>query len=316
MENTLPQSLGPFDAVTLVVGTIIGSGIFLKVDTIAAAMGSFLPILAVWLAGGIAALCGSLCVAELSAMLPHAGGPYVYLRHAYGRSTAYLWGWAEFAVVRTGSMGSLACATVIYFNRFLESLEQQGALPPMIADAVPLSHPAQAGLTMLAVVSLSTINIIGTRWGAWTQSVTTLIKVTFLAFLMSAPLLLGKGNTDNLQPMMPETITPDFWRGFGLAMVAVFWPYDGWINISTVAEEIRQPQRNVPLGLGIGLLVVIGIYLGANVGYHLMLPMNEIQKTGNGCGRCNGCVDRQTGERPWPHSASRAPRSVHSTPIS
>ena len=264
----------------IVVGTIIGSGIFLKVDTIAAAMGSFLPILGVWLAGGVAAMCGSLTVAELSAMLPHAGGPYVYLRHAYGRQTAYLWGWTEFTVVRTGSMGSLACATVIYFNRFLESLEQQAALPPGLADVVPLSHAAQGGLTILAVLSLSIVNIAGTHWGAWMQNVTTFIKVAFLAFLMSAPLLLGKGSATNLQPMMPESINIDFWRGFGLAMVAVFWPYDGWINISTVAEEIRQPQRNVPLGLGVGLLAVIAIYLGANVGYHLMLPMEQIQQTG------------------------------------
>jgi APA family basic amino acid/polyamine antiporter len=145
---------------------------------------------------------------------------------------------------------------------------------------VPLSHAAQGGLTILAVLSLSVINVVGTRWAARTQNLTTFIKVAFLTFLMSAPLLLGKGQVSNLQPMMPESITPEFWRGFGLAMVAVFWPYDGWINISTVAEEIRQPQRNVPLGLGIGLLAVIGIYLGANVGYHLMLPMSQIRQTG------------------------------------
>ena len=249
-------------------------------DTIAREMGSFIPILAVWLAGGVAAMCGSLSVAELSALLPHAGGPYVYLRHAYGRATAYLWGWTEFTVVRTGAMGSLSCATIIYFNRFLESLKQQGALPESLADVVPLSHTAQGGLTILAVLSLSVINIVGTRWSAWTQNLTTLIKVAFLGFLMSAPLLLGKAKAENLQPMLPETVGVDFWRGFGLAMVAVFWAYDGWMNISSVSEEIREPQRNVPLGLGVGLLAVIGIYLGANVGYHLVLPMSQVQQTG------------------------------------
>lgn len=277
--HALPPLLGPIDAVALVVGSIIGSGIFLKVDTIATAVGSFLPIVAVWLAGGVAALCGSLSVAELSAMLPHAGGPYVYLGRAYGRCTAYLWGWIEFTVVRTGSMGSLACATVIYFNRFLESLEQQGALPPAIGAAVPLSHAAQGGLTILAVCTLSLINIVGTRWAAWAQNITTLIKVTFLAFLMCAP-LLGGGTASNLQPVLPHSVDVDFWRGFGLAIVAVFWPYDGWINISSVAEEIRDPQRNVPLGLGVGILAVIVIYVGANLGYHLMLPMDHIRHTG------------------------------------
>jgi APA family basic amino acid/polyamine antiporter len=280
LPHALPRLLGPFDAVALVVGSIIGSGIFLKVDTIASAMGSFIPILCVWLAGGVAALCGSLSVAELSAMLPHAGGPYVYLRYAYGRPVAYLWGWIEFTVVRTGSMGSLSCATVIYFNRFLESLEQQAVLPASVAEAVPLSHAAQCGLTILAVLTLSLINIVGTRWAAWTQNVTTLIKVTFLGFLMTAPFVLGTGNVENLQPLSPDRVDIDFWRAFGLAMVAVFWPYDGWINISSVAEEIREPQRNVPLGLGIGMLAVIVIYIGANVGYHMLLPMEHIQHTG------------------------------------
>ncbi|MFO1092958.1 MAG: amino acid permease [Planctomycetaceae bacterium] len=271
--------LGPLDAIALVIGAIIGSGIFLKVDTIASAMGSFVGILAVWLAGGLAALCGSLSVAELSAMLPHAGGPYVYLGRAYGRLAAYLWGWIEFTVVRTGAMGSLACATVIYFNRFLISLQQQGYLPHQLADAVPLSHTAQGGLTILAVLTLSLINIVGTRWAAWTQNVTTLIKVGFLAFLMAGPVVLGKGSAANLRPLAPESLDVDFWRGFGLALVAVFWPYDGWINISSVAEEIRQPQRNVPRGLGVGILAVIVIYVGANVGYHLVLPVDRLQHT-------------------------------------
>jgi APA family basic amino acid/polyamine antiporter len=278
-RSRLPRLLGPLDAVALVVGSIIGSGIFLKVDVIASAVGSFVPIIAVWLAGGLAALCGSLTIAELSAMLPHAGGPYVYLRQAYGRPTAFLWGWIEFTVVRTGSMGSLSCATVIYFNRFLESLEQQSVLPARLAAYVPLSHTAQGGLTILAVLMLSTINIIGTRWAAWTQNVTTLIKVVFLGFLMTAPIAFGKGSTSNLEPLMPDSLGLEFWRGFGIAMIAVFWPYDGWINIASVAEEIRAPQRNVPLGLGAGIIAVIVIYVGANVGYHLMLPMDHIKHT-------------------------------------
>lgn len=277
--TTLPRILGPLDAIAIVVGSIIGSGIFLKVDRIATQMGSFAPIIAVWVAGGVASLCGSLALAELAAMLPHAGGPYVYLRQAYGRLPAFLWGWIEFTVIRTGSMGSLACATVIYFNRFLESLEQQGLISGRLADVVPLSHAAQAGLTVAAVAVLSAINIIGTRWAARTQNITTLIKVSFLCFLILGPFLLGKGSTSNLEPIAPAGLGIDFWKAFGLAMVAVFWPYDGWINITPVAEEIREPQRNVPLGLGAGMLIIMAVYVGANFGYHLMLPMEQIQTT-------------------------------------
>src|SRR6478672_4770771 len=114
----LPRVLGPFDAVMIVVGGIIGSGIFLKVSKIDTAVPSFSLIMAIWIVGGIVTLCGALALAELAAMLPQAGGPYVYLREAYGRPAAFLWGWAEFAIVRTGSLGSLACGTVIYFNEF------------------------------------------------------------------------------------------------------------------------------------------------------------------------------------------------------
>jgi basic amino acid/polyamine antiporter, APA family len=271
--EVLPRVLGPFDAVMIVVGSIIGSGIFLKVSNIDAKVPSFGAIMAVWLLGGVATLFGSLSLAELAAMLPHAGGPYVYLREAYGRITAFLWGWAEFCIIRTGSLGSLACGTVIYFNKFLESLERIGFIPE--TDLVPLPHFAQAGVTLAAVLSLTWVNVIGTRWAARTQNITTVIKVSFLLVLMLGPLAFGRWNFSNLQPLAPPEITLDFFKAFGLAMVAVFWPYDGWINIGPVAEEVRNPQRNVPLGLGLGVLVVTFVYLGANIGYHLCLPLSQ-----------------------------------------
>jgi basic amino acid/polyamine antiporter, APA family len=273
--DVLPRVLGPFDAVTIVVGSIIGSGIFLKVSNIDKLVPSFGAIMAVWIVGGIATLCGSLSLAELAAMLPHAGGPYVYLRESYGRATAFLWGWAEFSIVRTGSLGSLACGTVIYFSKFLDSLKENGALPAFLADQLPLSHVGQAIVTIAAVVSLTWINVIGTRWAARTQNITTIIKVGFLVMLMLGPLALGRWNTANLQPLAPPVFSFDLFKAFGLAMVAVFWPYDGWINIGPVAEEVRAPQRNVPLGLGLGVLIVTLVYCGANVGYHLCLPLSQ-----------------------------------------
>lgn len=277
--ESLPRVLGPFDAVTIVVGSIIGSGIFLKVSTIDNLVPSFGTIMAVWILGGIATLCGSLSLAELAAMLPHAGGPYVYLREAYGRVAAFLWGWAEFSIIRTGSLGSLACGTVIYFNEFLTSMEKNGGLPSFLADYVPLSHVAQGGVTILAVLTLTWINVIGTRSAARTQNITTVIKVGFLLVLMLGPLVLGHWNTANLQPLAPPVINLSFFKAFGLAMVAVFWPYDGWINIGPVAEEVRRPERNVPLGLGIGVLVVTLVYVGTNIGYHLVLPLSATMKS-------------------------------------
>jgi amino acid transporter len=262
-----------------VVGSIIGSGIFLKIDSVDAALGAFWPVLIIWAVAGTATLSGALALAELSAMLPHAGGPYVYLREAYGRPVAFLWGWTEFAIVRTGSLGSLAYGTVIYFNGFLMSLEEFELLPSWMASLVPLSHVGQAVLAIAAVAVLSTVNVIGTRWSANTQNVTTAIKLSFLLFLIAGPFLLARGSWSNLSSEVdPRAITPTWtlWKGIGLALIAVYWPYDGWINIGPVAEEVRNPQRNVPIGLGVGMLVVIVVYLGANVGYHLLMPIDQI----------------------------------------
>jgi APA family basic amino acid/polyamine antiporter len=268
IEN-LPRVLGLFDAITVVVGSIIGSGIFLKVGNVAGALHSFGPIISVWVGVGIVTLCGSLALAELAAMLPHAGGPYVYLREAYGRLPAFLWGWTEFWVVRTGSVGALSCATVIY-----------------LAEISPMGRLAQEVTAIGIVAGLSVINIISTRWGARVQNVTTIVKLGFLASIICLPMLLGKTDPANLEPVWPAASAPHLVKAFGVAMIAVLWPYDGWINLAPVAEEIHEPQRNVPRGLALGMLIVILVYVGANISYHLSLPMDHLA----------GIIDPATGE--------------------
>jgi APA family basic amino acid/polyamine antiporter len=277
--EVLPRVLGPFDAVTIVVGSIIGSGIFLKASRIAEDLGQqhgFMPIILVWAVVGFVTLCGSLALGELAAMLPHAGGPYVYLREAYGRLWAFLWGWTEFWIVRTGSLGALACATVIYGNSFLETLEAQQLLPSFLAKYVPLSHWVQCAFSVVLVLACTYVNVIGTKSAARLQNVTTVIKVGFLVFLILGPFLSFQADTQNLSPLWPNDLSLVFWRAIGLATIAVLWPYDGWINIAPVAEEIKNPQRNVPLALTVGILIIITVYLGANLSYHLMLPMDKV----------------------------------------
>jgi APA family basic amino acid/polyamine antiporter len=233
-------------------------------------------------------LCGSLALAELAAMYPQAGGPYLYLREAYGRLPAFLWGWTEFWVVRTGSLGALACASVIYLDEFLR---------PTRDAAPPLGHTGQFIMALTIVVGLTAINIISTRWGAAVQNVATVVKVGFLALLIVLPLLMGKMNTDHLSPLwvaspeptvsavdvVPNSIESQPQRSLlaalGLALIAVFWPYDGWINIAPVAEEIHEPQHNVPKALAIGIAVVVLVYVGANMSYHLVLSMPEVAKS-------------------------------------
>ncbi len=311
-HKSLPRVLGLFDATALVVGSIIGSGIFLKVGKVDQALMAwgFLPIIGVWIFVGLVTLCGSLALAELAAMYPQAGGPYLYLREAYGRLPAFLWCWTEFWVVRTGSLGALACASVIYLDEFLR--------PPHAAEP-PLGHMGQFVMALSIVIGLTAINIISTRWGAAVQNVATVVKVGFLAMLIVLPLLMGKMNTDHLLPLWVASPEPtvsaadsdsdadadsdsdadadadsaadavpnsskshpqrSLLAALGLALIAVFWPYDGWINIAPVAEEIHEPQHNVPKALAIGIAVVVLVYVGANMSYHLVLSMPEVAKS-------------------------------------
>jgi basic amino acid/polyamine antiporter, APA family len=262
VHEALPRVLGPLDAVAIVVGSIIGSGIFLKAGQVAKGLNSFGLVIAVWVVVGIVTLFGSLSLAELAAMMPHAGGPYVYLRAAYGRLVAFLWCWAEFWIIRTGSVGALACATAIYLDAI-----------------IPMGRTGQLLVAVVSVAGLTLINAAGVRWGARVQNATTLIKVSFLVSLIVVPLLWGKTDTANLEPVWPQTFTMSLWPALGLAMINVLWPYDGWVNIAPVAEEIREPQRNVPIALVTGMAVVMLLYVGAVASYHLVLPMDQVIKS-------------------------------------
>jgi APA family basic amino acid/polyamine antiporter len=261
----LPQVLGLFEATMIVVGSIIGSGIFLKISGIDSRLEpyGFLAIIGTWLFVGIITLCGSLALAELGAMFPHAGGPYLYIREAFGKLPAFLWGWTEFWVVRTGSVGALACATVLYFNKVM-----------------PLSPVGQTVMAVAIIVGLAVVNLCSTKAGAGVQSAATVAKVTFLAGLIFLPFFFQTVNTKNLSPLWTMPNEPDalsaFFKALGLAMVAVLWPYDGWINLGPVAEDIRDPKRNVPRAMAIGLGTVILVYLGANLSYHLVLPVRHL----------------------------------------
>ncbi|HXT57744.1 MAG TPA: amino acid permease [Pirellulales bacterium] len=257
--DTLPRVLGPFDAMTVVVGGIIGSGIFLKPAYVAGQLHHFGLIIGVWIVMGLITLCGCLALAELAAMLPHAGGPYVYLREAYGRLPAFLWGWTEFWVIRTGSVGALASATAIY-----------------LAELAPMTRGQQQAVAIGIVAALSAISILGTHWSAHLQNLTTIIKVGFLLFLIVLPFALRQEHAEYLRPLFPEQVSWSLWPAIGTAMIAVLWPYDGWINIAPVAEEIRDPQRNVPLALALGIMIVIALYVLANLAYHVSLPMDQV----------------------------------------
>ena len=256
----LPRSLGLWDAVALVVGGIIGSGVFFKAATLARDVGAFGPIMLLWVLVGIHTLCATLSLAELAGMLPHAGGPYVYLQAAYGRLAAFLWGWGEFWIIRTASLGALSTASVLAFS-----------------EVVPLDRMSQMVLSIAIVLGLSAVNYVATKGGSLIQIVTTGLKLGFLGLLIVLPAFLGRIDTANLDPIWTSKTGLTFWAAMGTGAMAVLWPYDGWINVAPVTEEIRDPSRNVPRAriLGVGLVIVV--YLLVNVSYHLTLSIPAMQ---------------------------------------
>ncbi|HEX8202792.1 MAG TPA: amino acid permease [Isosphaeraceae bacterium] len=260
----LPRVLGPIAALCVVVGSVIGSGIFIVPARVAQSVPSIGGIAFVWVVGGLFSLAGALTLAELGAMLPRAGGPYVYLRAAYGDLPAFLFGWTEFLVIRAGSMATLAAAFALYVAQLV---------PPPGAVRGEVWQMAIAATAMAAVAA---VNVAGTELGGRVQVVGTALKVAALGAMIVAPFVLGKAHAANLTPVWPAALDRGTFAGVMLAMVGVLWTYDGWVNTSALAEEIRDPGRNVPRALGWGMAVLIAIYLAMTLAYHLVLPLTEV----------------------------------------
>jgi basic amino acid/polyamine antiporter, APA family len=264
--TTLPRVLGPAAAFCIVVGSTIGSGIFMVPATVAKNVPYMSGILLVWLVGGLLSGAGALTLAELGAMMPRAGGLYVFLRAAYGALPAFLFGWVEFLVVRSGSMATLAAAFARYFA-------QLAPAPAAIGGEL-----WQAGAAVAAIGVVTAVNVLGTRFGGALQVLGTALKLGGLALLFALPLVLGGGSISNLTPVWPSAGAggSSLFAGMMTAMVGVLWAYDGWTNVTPVAEEIRDPGRNVPRALLWGTAVIISVYVGMTLAYHYVMPMTEV----------------------------------------
>ncbi|MGD9647204.1 MAG: APC family permease, partial [Pirellulales bacterium] len=255
-------------AVALVIGQVIGSGVFYKPSIIAQSTGGFVGlILFLWVACGMVNLCGALAIAELGAMLPHAGGNYVYLREAYGRMPAFLWGWAEFWVIRSGAIAALGTAMAISLFKLWASL---GGEPPGGQQTF------EKTVAVAAIAISAAINIGSTIWGGAVQNITTAIKAGFLVFLGVLPFVAVGAGSVELGPLFPSASESTLLLSIGSALAGIMWAYDGWGQVTVVAEEIHNPQRNVPRALAGGVIALIVLYFGANLGYHLTLPSSAI----------------------------------------
>jgi amino acid transporter len=220
-------------------------------------------------------------LAELAVLFPEAGGSYVYIREAYGRLAAFLFGWVEYWIVQSASLAALATMFTQEFTNILSNPVFQELLGVQWG-AAPLSFVWQQVLSVGVILAMAWVNYRGVRWGGWMQGIVTTIKVATLLAILVLPLVaLGiassaKPHAEYLQPVWPESWNQERLVGFGTALVGVLWACSGWMNVAMVAGEVRRPSRNMPLALLAGVGIVIFLYLGANLAYSLMLSRQEM----------------------------------------
>jgi amino acid transporter len=282
--SSLARVLGPWTAVAVVVGTVIGSGVFKKPQSIAENVGQFGLVATVWVLGGLLAFLGALAYAEVATLYPRAGGNYVFLREGYGRLAGFLWGWVEFLIIRAASLAALATI-------FTESLHDVLLSPP-VQEALGLPAGSRLGfwsqrwLTVAVLLMLTMVNVRGAKWGGGLQLIVTLVKVGSLLAIAVLPFyfLMRAGPTpggaaptaEYLRPTWPTHWSEVAVAGLGTALLGVLWAYHGWMNIAPVAEEVQRPQRNIPLALLGGVGIVMALYLSANLAYSLVIPRGEM----------------------------------------
>jgi len=275
---SLERVLGLWSAVAIVVGTIIGSGIFLVPKAMVREVGSVEIVFLVWIVGGLLSLFGALSYAELAAAMPEAGGEYVYLREAYGPLWGFIYGWTQTWVAKSGSIATLATAFFYYLANFHPDLERVWfAIPlPIGPGGGPLEIRYGQLLAVAVILGLAAVNYFGVKFGGGVQVVVTIVKVALIAAIIVIGLGLGQGDAANYSSSVPAAggVT-----GFFAAIVAALWAYDGWNNVSMVASEVRDPQRNLPRSLIWGTLAVMGIYLAANAAYFFVLPAGEVARS-------------------------------------
>ncbi len=276
----LKRQLGLFDSTMIMVGIIIGSGIFTTTGIMAKDIPSTGLILLAWLVGGLLTLAGALTYAELGAALPEAGGQYVYLREAYGPMTAFLFGWILFLVYMTGGIAGLALAFAEYFGNLFPSLSTESLIFSKTVKIFSLSFPfsISAGqcVGVAVILLLSFFNYIGVIFGKLIQNFFTVVKIGIVTAIIILGFAIGKGTAPKL------VINPGGWSfgqmilGFGVALVAITWAFDGWNNINFVAGEIKNPKRNLPRALMLGTVGVTILYVLINYVYLYALPIEKV----------------------------------------
>src|SRR5579872_1842006 len=285
MTQQLKKSIGLWSAVSIVIGSVIGSGIFMRPASMAQRLGSPMLIITVWLVGGLFSLFGAMIYAELGTLFPETGGPYVFLQKIYGDFVAFLYGWSSMAVINTASLAAITivCAQYagyfVHLPRFDAATEMAWKLHiPYMADIYPLQDFGVKLLAAGILAVLTLLNYFSTRYGNALQVVATVMKTLALVLLTFGLFFSGKGHAANF-----VTDSPDFrfalfpvLTGFMAATSGAFSSYDGWYNITMVAGELDNPRRNISRSLFIGVSACIAIYVLITLAYLYILPVDQM----------------------------------------
>lgn len=268
----LDRQLGLFDSTMMVIGIVIGSGIFMTTGLMADALPSASLILIAWILGGLQMLAGALTYAELGAAMPKAGGQYIYLREAYGKLPAFLFGWVAFIAYLSGTNAAIAVAVSEHLGSFYPAFSTETSL--LSVGIFSISGGQVFALSL--IVGLSLINYCGVVFGKWIQNVFTVLKIGTILFFAIAGLFISSGNHLDLSLNPTQMSFSAILTGMGIALVAVNWTVGGWDYVTLAAGEIKNPKRNIPLALLIGTIVILVLYFLINITYLKAQPMASL----------------------------------------
>jgi basic amino acid/polyamine antiporter, APA family len=283
LPSSLARKIGLLPATSIIIGSIIGSGVFMKPSSMATELGSPIWLTLVWIIAGIFSLFGGLIYAELGAMLPKTGGIYVYFRYMFGDFIAFLYGWAAFAVINTAAGAAIAFVCAQYADYFLhlprfDTLTEQSYTWHIlfIGDLHPLENFGVKSLAVLLTLSLTILNYISLKASSALQVASTFLKIALIAALVFGIFLSGHGSVQNFFHADHPKQGWGLMSGIIAAMTGAFFAYDGWINIASMAGEIKNPQRNIPKSLFLGVLACIIVYVLVNQAYLYVLPVEKV----------------------------------------
>jgi len=285
---TLIRGLGLLAAISIILGNVIGTGVFLKARVMTCNVGSPIWVIVAWIAAGILSLAGALTYAELSAMKPEAGGEYVFLRDAYGRVWSFLYGWMQIFIAKTGSQASVAVAFAIFLNDFIG-----GDLKKTLLTTNLFGYDFEITtlqiIAVMIIVIITTINCASVSATGQLATYFTVIKIALILLVGVGAFIFADGNfahlgmenaggacegVDNSVKYGAAGFT--FMAGFGAAMLGALWGYDGWNNLTLVAGEVKNPQRNIPIALIGGTILIILLYVFINFAYFYVLDPTQI----------------------------------------